>query len=83
VALCALIVGRISGEDAMYPEVVTTWDALWDRVPAVTYDGVGAMKSVPQFFFGMIRLATLLPSLGWAKLVQRSWIWIPKQSSPS
>ena len=51
VALCALIVGRISGEDAMYPEVVTAWDALWDRVPAVTYDGVGARR-LRMLFFG-------------------------------
>jgi hypothetical protein len=35
---------------------------------------------VPQIFFGLTRLATLLPSLGWAKLVRHSWIWIPKQS---
>jgi hypothetical protein len=51
-------------------------------VRAVTYDEVGVMKSVPQIYFGMIRLATLFPSLGWAKLVRHSWIWIPKQSSP-
>ena len=42
-------------------------------VPAVTYDGVGEMSSVPQIFFGMTRLATLLLSLGPAKLVWHSW----------
>ena len=52
-------------------------------VRAVTYDDVGGMRSVRQIFFGMTRLATLLPSLGWAKLVRQSWIWIRKQSSPS
>ncbi len=52
-------------------------------VAAVTYDEVGGIRSVPQIFFGMTRLATLLPSLGSAKLVRHSWIWIPKQSSPS
>jgi hypothetical protein len=43
-------------------------------VRAVTYDGVGGMRSVPQIFFGMSRLATLLLSLGPAKLVRHSWI---------
>ena len=33
-------------------------------VPGVTYEGVGVMRSVPQIFFGMSRLATLLLSLG-------------------
>jgi hypothetical protein len=33
-------------------------------VPTVTYDGVGAVRSVPQNFFGMTRPATLLPWLG-------------------
>jgi hypothetical protein len=51
-------------------------------VRAVTYDEVGVMRSEPQIFFGMTRLAALFLSLGWAKLVRRSWIWIPKQSSP-
>jgi hypothetical protein len=50
---------------------------------AVSYDGVGRMRSVPQILLGMTRLATLLPWLAWAKLVRHSWIWIPKQSSPS
>jgi hypothetical protein len=50
-------------------------------VRAVTYDGVGGMRSVPQIFLGMTRLATLLLSLGPAKLVRHSWIWIPKQST--
>jgi hypothetical protein len=52
-------------------------------VAAVTYDEVAGMRSVCQIFFGMTRLATLLPSLGPAKLVRHSWIWIRKQSSPS
>ena len=52
-------------------------------VPAVTYDGGEGMRSVPQIFSGMTRLATLLPSLGWAKLVRHSWTWIPKRSCPS
>jgi hypothetical protein len=52
-------------------------------VPGVTYEGVGGMRSVAQIFFGMSRLATLLLSLGSAKLVQHGWISIRKQSSPS
>ena len=48
-------------------------------VRAVSYDDVGEMRSVPEIFFGMMRLAMLLLSLGWAKLAQRSWIWNPKQ----
>jgi hypothetical protein len=43
----------------------------------------GGVRSVAQIFFGMTRLAMLLPSLGSAKLVRYSWIWIRKQSSPS
>ena len=50
-------------------------------LPAVSYDDVGGMRSVAQIFFWITRLATLLPSLGSAKLVRHSWIWIPKQSS--
>ena len=49
-------------------------------VPGVTYEGVEVMRSVPQIFFGMSRLATLLLSLGSAKLVQHGWISM--QSSP-
>jgi hypothetical protein len=52
-------------------------------VLALTYDGVAAMGTGRQIFFGMTRLAMLLPSLGPGKLVRRSWIWIPEQSSPS
>jgi hypothetical protein len=52
-------------------------------LPAVTYGDVGGVRSVAQIFFGMTRLAMLLPSLGSAKLVRYSWIWIRKQSSPS
>ena len=52
-------------------------------VPGVTYEGVGVMRSVPQIFFGMSRLATLLLSLGSAKLVQHGWISMQKQSSSS
>ena len=52
-------------------------------VPGVTYGGVGVMRSVPQIFFGISRLATLLLSLGSAKLVQHGWIWMQKQSSSS
>jgi hypothetical protein len=33
-------------------------------VPGVTYEGVVVLRSVPQIFFGMSRLATLLLSLG-------------------
>jgi len=33
-------------------------------VRAVTYGDVGGMRFVPQIFFGMTRLATLLLSLG-------------------
>ena len=36
----------------------------------MTYDDVAGMRSVLQIFFGMTRLATLLPSLGPAKLVR-------------
>ena len=43
-------------------------------VPAVTYGDVWGMRSLPQIFFGMTHLATLLRSLGSAKLVRRSWI---------
>jgi hypothetical protein len=43
-------------------------------VRAVTYDGVGGMRSVPEIFVGMSRLTTLLLSLGPAKLVRHSWI---------
>ncbi len=39
-------------------------------VAAVTYDEVAGMRSVCQIFLGMTRLATLLPSLGPAKLVR-------------
>ena len=45
-------------------------------VPGATYEGVGAMRSLPQIFLRMSRLATLLLSLGSAKLVQRGWISI-------
>ena len=63
----------------MEPEVMSVWDCfVGSRLPAVTYDGVGGMRSVPQIFFGMSRLATLLLSLGSAKLVRHSWIWISK-----
>jgi hypothetical protein len=41
------------------------------------------LRSVPQIFFGMSRLATLLLSLGSAKLVQHGWISMQKQSSSS
>ena len=47
----------------------------------VTYDDVGEARSVPPIFFGVTRLAMLLPSLGSAKLVRHSWIQISKQSS--
>jgi hypothetical protein len=53
------------------------------RAGSVTYDEVGGMRSVPQILFGMMRLATLLLSLGWAKVARYSWIWNPKHSSPS
>ena len=46
----------------------------------MTYDGVGGMRSVPQVFFGMTRLATLLLSLGLAKLVRHTgsfWVFFP------
>ena len=43
---------------------------------AVTYDEVGGMRSLLQICFGMTGLATLLPSLGSAKHVWESWIWI-------
>ncbi len=46
----------------------------------MTYDGVGGMRSVPQVFFGMTRLATLLLSLGPAKLVRHNrsfWVFFP------
>jgi len=33
-------------------------------VPAVIYDGVGGMRSVPQIFSGMTRLATLAGMAG-------------------
>jgi hypothetical protein len=52
-------------------------------VPAVSYDDVGEMRSVPEIFFGMTRLATLLPSLGSAKLLRHSWIYVGKQVSAS
>jgi hypothetical protein len=52
-------------------------------VPAVSYDDVGEMRSVPEIFFGMTRLATLLPSLGPAKLLRHSWTYVGKQFSPS
>ena len=52
-------------------------------VPGVTYEGVVVLRSVPQIFFGMSRLATLLLSLGSAKLVQHGWISMQKQSSSS
>jgi hypothetical protein len=45
-------------------------------VPAVTYDGVGGMRSVPQIFSGMTRLATLLLPLGSAKLARSNLICI-------
>jgi hypothetical protein len=57
---------------------------LWRiGVPAVTYDDVGGMRSVPEIFFGMSRLATLLLWLGPAKLLRHSWIYIRRQSCPS
>jgi hypothetical protein len=46
-------------------------------------DDVGGMRSVPQIFFWITRLATLLPMLGSAKLVWHSWIWIPKSQHVS
>jgi hypothetical protein len=49
-------------------------------VRAVTDDEVGGMSSLLEICFGMTGLATLLPSLGSAKQVWESWIWIPKQS---
>ena len=52
-------------------------------VPAVTYIGVGGMRSLPEILFGMTRLPTLLLSLGPAKLVRYRWIWIRKQWSAS
>jgi hypothetical protein len=52
-------------------------------VPAVSYDDVGGMRSVPEIFFGMTGPATLLPSLGPAKLLRHSWIYVGKQFSPS
>jgi hypothetical protein len=52
-------------------------------VPEVTYEDVGVMRPVPQIFFGMSRLATLLLSLGSAKLVQHGWISMQKRSSSS
>jgi hypothetical protein len=54
-------------------------------VPAVTYDHGGEMRSLPQIFLGMSRLATLLLSLGPAKLARRNlreisadWQYDPK-----
>jgi hypothetical protein len=41
-------------------------------VRAVTYDEVRGVRSVRQIFFVLSRLATLLPSLGWAKPVRHS-----------
>ena len=52
-------------------------------MPGVTYEGVVVLRSVPQIFFGMSRLATLLLSLGSAKLVRHGWISMQKQSSSS
>ena len=49
---------------------------------AVSYNDLGGMSSLVEISFGMTLLATLLPSLGWAKLVRQSWIWIPRQSFP-
>jgi hypothetical protein len=39
-----------------------------NAVPAVTYDHGGGMRSLPEILLGMSRLATLLLSLGPAKL---------------
>ena len=36
-------------------------------MPGVTYEGVVVLRSVPQIFFGMSRLATLLLSLGFGQ----------------
>ena len=47
-------------------------------VLAVTYDDVGGMRSLLQISFGMTGLATLLPSLGSAKLVWRKLDLDPK-----
>jgi hypothetical protein len=52
-------------------------------VPAVTYNDVGVMRSLPRILFGMMRLATTLLSLGSAKLVRQSWIYARKRFSPS
>ena len=41
------------------------------------------MRAVPQIFFEMSRLATLLLSLGSAKLVQNGWISMQMRSSSS
>jgi hypothetical protein len=53
-----------------------------ESVRAVTYDEVGGMRLVHWIVFGVMLLAMLLLSLGWAKLARHSWIWNPKQSSP-
>jgi hypothetical protein len=78
-----LIVRPVFGRGPLESEV-SAWDLLCRiAVPGVIYEGVVVLRSVPQIFFGMSRLATLLLSLGSAKLVQHGRISMQKQSSSS
>jgi hypothetical protein len=67
----------------MYQKVMSAARCCGTAVAVVTDDGFGGARSVPPIFFGVSCLATLLPSLGSAKLVGHSWIWSPKRCSAS
>ena len=81
--LWVLIAGSISDEDLKRWEVMSAWDVWVGRAASRELSRRMEMRSVPGDNFGLSHVATLLLTLGPAKLGRRNLICIEKPSPSS